>query len=328
VSDQTAGPGGAPADEPGDPFDIVLDEDFIRAATIKESETQRAVLEARHRELEAEHDKQRQAATRARQAPPREQRRPAEHGERWRALVIAAISIAVVATFGMPRLFGGQTASTAASPAKSSAAVAAVPLLTSAPTTGSMAAITPSLDSSRAAMVDKPWPAITTDTAFPDQTVQLGPSLVVLKVAATAQDPCDGFSSEQMADLIDKGSGCSQLLTALYTSSDDKAQFTIDVLTMDKAEDASTVVAMAKLMPMTYQMGSMDPPPGSGVPTVPVGNGGVTESVMAVRSIVFVNAQWLDPKNQDSATLTADSTSLLHYVDAKVSAYEQAQVQN
>lgn len=327
MSDQTAGPGGAPADEPGDPFDIVLDEDFIRAATIKESETQRAVLEAGHRELEADHDKQRQAAAQARQDPPREQRRLPEQGERWRAFVIAAISVAVVATFSMPRLFGGHGGSGATSPTKSSA-VAAVPLLTSAPTTGSMAAIAPSLDSSRAAMVDKPWPAITTDTAFPDQTVQLSPSLAVQKVAATSQDPCDSFSSEQMADLIDKGSGCSQLLTALYTSSDNKAQFTIDVLTMDKAEDAATVVAMAKLMPMTYQMGSMDPPPGSDVPTVPVGNGGVTESIMAVRSIVFVNAQWLDPKDQDSTTLTADSTSLLHYVDAKVNAYEQAQVEN
>ena len=330
MSDQTAGPGGGSGEEPADPFDIVLDEDFVRAAKIKESEARGAAAEARYRELEAEHEQQRRADRPRPLLRQTDQRDPVDQQERRRGLVIAAISVAVVAAIGLPRLFGGHTGTATASPttatSKNAGSAVGAPVLVSTPTAGSMTVITPSLDPSRAALVDKPWPPITSTIAFPDQTVKLGPNLTVEQVETTTQVPCDSFSSSQMATLIDQGAGCSQLLTALYTTSDYKAQFTIDVLTMNKAEDAASIVAMAKTMPMTYQMGSMDPPPGSLVPTVPVGNGGVTECIMAVRSVVFVNAQWLAPGDQDSTLLTADGSSLLQYVDAKVSAYEQKQV--
>lgn len=319
MDDHTGGPGDAAADEPAgpsgpDPFDVVFDEDFVRAARTKEPSARARMLTERFKQLEAEHAAQvRAAAAEASQAAAAPAA-PSEYRERtylWpRNLLIACLAgIMALALIGLPRLHSAGEGSDAATTPAPKAVFKAAP--GSSPTaTASLGVLTG---------------AITTAIAFPDSSVDLEPNLVLERVATARQIPCDTFASQQMSDVIDQGSGCAQLITALYTTSDDKAQFTIDVLTMNRPEDAATIYGLAKSMSMTYQMGSMDPPVGSPVPTVPAGNAGVTDCVMAVRSLVFVNAQWLDPDDQDATTLTADSDSLLHYVDAKVSTYESGQ---
>ena len=331
MNDQTEGSGGVPAQEPGDPFDIVFDEDFVRAASVKESETRIRMVAQRLREQEAERAEQRRAAAEAAQARRAAAgaggakgtkggagtgggRLPGIGGERvWpRNLLVAGLAAAVAAAvIILPKQFDRSTGTPSAASPTGAAAKAPVD-------------IKPGGESSGAAGANKPWTDIDTTTAFPDSTVQLG-SLTLDLVDAIPQNPCDNWDSTQMEALIHQGSGCSQLLTALYTTPDYKAQFTIDILTFNKAEDASTVFAMAKAEPLTYQMGSLDPPSGSDVPIVPQNSAGITNCLMAVRSVVFVNAQWVDPTDQDAGTLTTDGNSLLQYAYSKVSAYEQAQ---
>lgn len=335
-----------PADTPDESKPGRLDAEAARAAAEK-AKRERAVQQ-RFKHLEAEIAERK----RSMQIPvdPVEPGKPARRsagsgfrrpGIRVQVAVVGATLAAVVAVALVPNLpFGshGDQADVGAAKAVSSpvattpshpvsdSAVKAASTGSTGPAspapTGTVVFQAPALSASRAAVVDRPWPAITLTTAFPDDTVNLPAGLVMRRLGEAKQTPCDTFASPQMSQLIDQGSGCAQLITALFTTPDLKAQFTIDVLSMNRAEDASTVLVMSKT-DFDYQMGSMDPPPG--VPQIPDGNGGVTDSVMAVRSVVFVEAQWVDPKNQDVKTLTAQADSLLSYVDAKVAAYETRQ---
>jgi hypothetical protein len=336
VSDQTADSEEPTADGPPDPFDVVLDEDFIRAATTKEASAHARMLEQKFRQMEAEHAEQTRAlvarsgsssggsGSRAGASGSATSGTSADQGRMhaWpvRLLVMALVGLVTLTVIEVWKMQTGQRNPLEAPSASANSTAEFKP--------GSPAIIEPSLDPSRAALVNKPWPAITIGTSFPDAAVHLGSNLVLDRVSTAKQVPCDTFASQSMTGLIDQGSGCSQLITALYTTTDDKAQFTVDVLTMNRAEDAGTVFGLARTMSLTYQMGSMDPPVGSKLPTVPLGNAGVTNCVMAVRSVVFVNAQWVDPSDQDVTTLTSESNSLLTYVDDKVANYEQAQARS
>jgi len=329
VSDQTAGSEDPAAEDAPDPFDVVLDEAFIRAATTKEASAHARMLEQKFRQMEAEHAEQNRALVARsgssdgiRSSRSGSWSASTEQGKMhtWpvRLLVMALVGLVTLTVIEVWKMQVGQRNPLEPPSASSKSTAEFKP--------GSPAIIEPSLDPSGAALADKPWPAITIATSFPDPTVQLSSDVVLDRVSTAKQIPCDTFASQSMTGLIDQGSGCAQLITALYSTTDNKAQFTVDVLTMNRAEDAGAIFSLARTMSITYQMGSMDPPAGSKLPTIPSGNGGVTNCVMAVRSVVFVNAQWVDPSNQDVTTLTSESNKLLTYVDTKVSTYEQAQV--
>jgi hypothetical protein len=166
-------------------------------------------------------------------------------------------------------------------------------------------------------------PVIRPEQAFPEKSVRLADGSVHTRVDRASTTDCSRGMSPELAELIKQGQGCSRLTAALFTDADRRAQVTVTVLSFQRVEDASRVFAMASMDPVTYQVVSLDPPPESGLPTVPPGSAGVFQRLMTVRSVVFANGQWADGTETDEAALTKTTTGLLKHVDQTVVAYEE-----
>ncbi|MFF0202632.1 hypothetical protein [Streptomyces sp. NPDC005017] len=166
-------------------------------------------------------------------------------------------------------------------------------------------------------------PVIGAEQAFPKETVTLEDGSVYERVdMATTTDCARGMSAE-LAELIEQGEPCARMTAALFTDADRRSQVTVSVLSFDRPGDASRVFAMASMDPVTYQVVSLDPAPGAGLPTVPPGSPGLFERLMTVRSVVFANGQWGDGAETGEAELTRQTQGLLQYVNDDVLAYEE-----
>ncbi|MFI1563294.1 hypothetical protein ACH4ZX_09535 [Streptomyces sp. NPDC020490] len=166
-------------------------------------------------------------------------------------------------------------------------------------------------------------PVVRPEQAFPERAVRLADGSRYERVElGTTTDCADGMSQE-LASLATRGQGCLRLSAALFTDAARRSQVTVTVVSFRRPEDAWLVFGTAATDPVTYQVVSLDPPPGSGLPTVPPGSAGVFRRLATVRSVVFANGQWGDGSETREAQLTAETEGLLKYVDDKVAAYEQ-----
>lgn len=197
---------------------------------------------------------------------------------------------------------------------------AAPPSSTASPVPSVTASLPSDAPSSLPSLLSRP--VIRPEQAFPAKSVRLADGSRYQRVdLATTADCSEGVAPE-LAALFEQGQGCERLTAALFTDSERRSQVTVTVLSFRRAEDASTVFAMASMDPVTYQTVSLDPPPEAGLPTVPPGSAGVFRRVMTVRSVVFANGQWGDGSESDEAAITRQTEDLLRYADDNVVAYE------
>ncbi|MEU1518152.1 hypothetical protein ABZ490_39430 [Streptomyces sp. NPDC005811] len=171
-------------------------------------------------------------------------------------------------------------------------------------------------------------PVIRPEQAFPATIVRLPDGSRYSRVDLATTTDCARGMSPDLARLIEQGGQCSRLTAGLFTDADRLSQITVTVLSFARVEDASRVFMMASMDPVTYQVVSLDPPPGAGLPTVPPGSAGVFRRLMTVRSVVFANGQWGDGKETREAELTAQTEGLLQHVDDTVVAYEEGRTGN
>ncbi|MFG3548516.1 hypothetical protein [Streptomyces sp. NPDC047725] len=165
-------------------------------------------------------------------------------------------------------------------------------------------------------------PVIRPEQAFPTTRVRLPDGSRYERVDLATTTKCARGTSAELAALLDQGEGCLRLTAALFTDAERRSQVTVTVMSFARVEDAASVFGMASMDPVTYQVVSLDPPPGAGLPTVPPGSPGVFRRLMTVRSVVFANGQWGDGAQTGEAALTRQTEGLLQYVDDKVVAYE------
>ncbi|WP_406493656.1 hypothetical protein OG936_08610 [Streptomyces sp. NBC_00846] len=247
---------------------------------------------------------------------------PRDRRGRWRNGLITAIVVAAVATGAVLYLRGdggGATDAAGNSPSRSPAPADRSPAPSAPAVSAQLPADAPSVLPSLLAR-----PIVRPGQAFPEKTVRLADGTVYNRVDVATTTNCERGMSQELAQLIAQGKGCEQLTAALYTDSARRAQVTVSVLSFRRAEDSGTVFAMASMDPVTYQVVSLDPPPGAGLQTVPAGSAGVFKRLATVRSVVFANAQWSDGAESREAELTKADTDLLTYVNKKVTAYETA----
>lgn len=166
-------------------------------------------------------------------------------------------------------------------------------------------------------------PVISPSQAFPEKDVTLKDGSRFRRVDLASTTECDRGMAPELAALIKQGEPCLRLTAALFTDAERRSQVTVTVVSFQRVEDASRVFMMASMDPVTYQVVSLDPPPGAGLPTVPPGSAGVFRRVMTVRSVVFANGQWGDGAETGEAELTRETEGLLGYANEKVVAYEQ-----
>ncbi|MDG9716129.1 hypothetical protein [Streptomyces sp. DH24] len=168
-------------------------------------------------------------------------------------------------------------------------------------------------------------PVIRPERAFPEKSVRLSGGARYERVDLATTTDCARGMSPGLAQLVEQGEECLRLTAALFTDAERRSQVTVTVLSFERVEDASRVMAMASMDPVSYQVVSLDPPPGAGLPTVPPGSAGVFRRVMTVRSVVFANGQWGDGAETGEAALTGQTEDLLQYVNDRVAAYEQGE---
>jgi hypothetical protein len=166
-------------------------------------------------------------------------------------------------------------------------------------------------------------PVISPEQAFPEATVTLEDGSAYERVDLAHTTDCSRAMSPQLAELIAQGEECARLTSALFTDAERRAQVTVTVLSFRRVEDATRVFAMASMDPVTYQVVSLDPAPGAGLPTVPPGSPGVFQRLMTVRSVVFANGQWGDGASTGEEELTGHTAGLLRHVSDGVVAYEE-----
>ncbi|MDL2079156.1 hypothetical protein QNN03_22215 [Streptomyces sp. GXMU-J15] len=165
-------------------------------------------------------------------------------------------------------------------------------------------------------------PIISLEQAFPEKTVTLKDGSTYTRVDLATTTDCARAMAPELAELIEQGEPCARLSSALFTDADRRSQVTVSVLSFERVEDASRVFMMASMDPVTYQVVSLDPPPGAGMPTVPPGTPGVFERLMTVRSVVFANGQWGDGATTGVEEITGQTQGLLQHVNDAVVAYE------
>ncbi|MDI2132834.1 hypothetical protein [Yinghuangia seranimata] len=219
------------------------------------------------------------------------------------------------------------SASTTAAPATTGAPAAAAPAGgTAKPTAPASPKIVVTVpEHSRPPGVDKAEKAapISAATAFPDKKVTLPSGEVFQLVDVTTVPDCRGMMSPELADVVDQGHGCAQLLMGLFTDPTHSKQITVSVLSMRKADDAIMLFGMMSMDPFTYQLGAIDPPPGSGIPAPPRTAPGDFARVVSVRSLVASAWMWTDGRNTGEEELGKNGRDLLGVVSAKVDAYEE-----
>lgn len=226
-------------------------------------------------------------------------------------VLVAAIAAGVVMAAGDPGDDGTGTAAASSSPVASTTPPApsvSVALPSDAPTA------LPSLLSR---------PIVRPGQAFPEKSVRLKDGSTYERVDVATTTDCARGMSPELASLIEQGEECSRLTAALFTDAERHSQVTVTVLSFRRVEDASRVFAMASMDPVTYQVVSLDPPPETGLPTVPPGSAGVFQRLMTVRSVVFANGQWGDGAENGEEALTRETEGLLQYVNDNVVAYEE-----
>lgn len=158
------------------------------------------------------------------------------------AVLVAAVAVGAVMTVG-----DGKAGETSASPASAG--------------TAATSAATPSAASSP--------PVVRPEQAFPEKSVRLKDGSRYERVDLATTTRCADGMSQELASFSEKGSGCLQLTSALFTDAERRSQVTVTVVTYRRAEDAMLVFGMAATDPVTYQVVSLDPPPEAGLPTVP-----------------------------------------------------------
>ncbi|MEU2631593.1 hypothetical protein [Kitasatospora sp. NPDC007106] len=281
ISDSAPGPEG-PSD---DPFDVVLDEDFVRAAPVKEGPVPGLLRPG---------------------APPPP---PKRVWPRNAALAAAAAVLTVIAF----QLVGPE------GDGKQSAAPAATAGATAATASAATASAAPS--GSAAARLSGRPPAPLAEL-FP-ATVKTASGAVYTRVASKDLGTCPEPTSvgPDLAAVIAESKGCLGHQIALYKDARNN-QFNLAVFTMKDQVDTVKLVTRLGLNYDSYQVGAQAPPPGSGLPTLAADSGLVQAFSGVGRAVVAGLGQWSDGRVADYGDLMKLVEPLLADVTDRARAYE------
>jgi hypothetical protein len=128
---------------------------------------------------------------------------------------------------------------------------------------------------------------------------------------------------QRLIAMIHESAGCLGEETALYKDAHSD-QFTLAVFTMRDPMDALKLVTELSTAFDDYEVGTLAPPPGSGLPTLPSGSGRVQGFTGAQRVMVVGLAQWSDGRTGDYQELVNRLQPLLTAVSTNVARYESA----
>lgn len=128
---------------------------------------------------------------------------------------------------------------------------------------------------------------------------------------------------QRLIGMIDESAGCIGEETALYKDAHGD-QFTLAVFTMQDPQDALKLVTELSTAFDDYEVGTLAPPPGSGLPTLPAGSGRVQGFTGGQRVMVVGLAQWSDGRTGDYQELVNRLQPLLTAVSTNVARYESA----
>ncbi|MCU7821443.1 hypothetical protein [Kitasatospora sp. DSM 101779] len=279
ISDSEPGPE-RPSD---DPFDVVLDEDFVRAAPVKEGPVP--------------------GLLRPGALPPP----PKRVWPRNAALAAAAAVLTVLAfRFVGPDDDGEH---------------AAAPTATAPAATATAAIATASAAQSTAARPSGRPPAPLAEL-FPAE-VKTASGAVYTRVASKDLGNCPEPTSvgPDLAAMIAASKGCLGHQIALYKDARNN-QFNLAVFTMKDPADTLKLVTELAIAYDSYQVGAQAPPPDSGLPTLAADSGLVQAFTGAGRMVVAGLGQWSDGRVADYGGLTKLVEPLLKDVTDRAMAYE------
>ncbi|WP_371493924.1 hypothetical protein OG871_02555 [Kitasatospora sp. NBC_00374] len=286
-SDNAPGSGGPDDDR----WNVVLDDDFVNAATVKES---------------------RPGQTGPGAGPDAGPKRV------WPRNLALALCAAALAFLVLKVIQPSDEESTASAPASASA---------SAPTAGSSVSATPSASASAsasapaaAAAADRP--AVPLEQVFPAE-VKDAAGGVYTKLGAAVLASCvepDSVGPRLIA-LIKRGKGCVSHQVALYKDAQNN-QFNVSVFTMKDPKDTLHLVTELSMAFDDYQVGAQAPPPSAGLPVLAADSGMIQTFAGVDRVMIVTLGQWADGRVADYQKLTDRTSPLSDAVSKNVSAYE------
>jgi hypothetical protein len=272
-------------DRPDDEqWNVTLDDDFVKAATISEKNVHRP----------------------AGDPPPKRV---------WPRNLALALGAAAVTVLGFKLLQpAGGVAPTAAAPAPATAPV------TAAPATSAEATATGRTASSAPAAAGRPQ--IPLDQVFPAE-VKAADGTVYTRVGSATLASCTEPDSvgPRLIALIKSSKGCLGEQIALYKDPQNN-QFNLALFTMKDPVDTVRLVTELTMAFDDFEVGAQAPPPASGLPVLPADSGMVQAFTGAGRAMLATLGQWSDGRDSDRQQLVDRLTPLQTAVGKTAFAYE------
>ncbi|WP_354643573.1 hypothetical protein [Kitasatospora camelliae] len=273
-----------PDGEDGDPWNVVLDEDFVRAASVKEP------------------------AHPGMPKPPVKRVWPRNAGLALGAAALTFLAVRFLGPADEPTTTAGPVAVSAASTATASG------------TTAPSGSAVPSGSAASGAV----RPMIPLAEVFPAEVKGADGAVYTKVGAAVLKSCTEPDSvGPTLIAMINKSHGCLGHQVALYKDARNN-QFNLSVFTMKDPVDTATLVMRLSEAFDDYQVGAQAPPPGSGLPTLAADSGMVQGFSGVGRSMVVGLGQWSDGRVADYQQLVGRLTPLLDGVTEKAVAYETA----
>lgn len=267
-----------------DPWNVVLDEDFINAAKIKESP----------------------------QGPPGPASKPKRVWPRNLALALGAAALTLLA-FETLRPPGQEETAAPTPPATSTA-----PFASSSPSAAATAS--PGTPGTPQAGSDRP--AVPLGQVFPAE-VKNPAGGVYTRLGSAVLDSCtepDSVGARLIA-MIERSKGCVSHQVALYKDARNN-QFNVSVFTMKDPKDTVRLVTQLTMAFDDYQVGAQAPPPDSGLPVLAADSGLIQAFAGVDRVMIASLGQWADGRTADFRELADLMAPLSKAVSKNVTTYE------
>ncbi|MFE5587863.1 hypothetical protein [Kitasatospora sp. NPDC056531] len=273
-------------DKPDDEqWNVTLDDDFVKAATISEKNVHRP----------------------AGDPPPKRV---------WPRNLALALGAAALTVLGFKLLQPAEdTAPTAAASAPATAPGTAAPAAASAEAT-------PTGRATSSAPAAAGRPQIPLDQVFPAE-VKAADGTVYTKVGSATLASCTQPDSvgPRLIALIKSSKGCLGEQIALYKDPQNN-QFNLALFTMKDPQDTVHLVTELTMDFEDFEVGAQAPPPASGLPVLPADSGMVQAFTGAGRAMLATLGQWNDGRATDRQQLVDRLTPLQTAVGKTVFACE------
>ncbi|WP_042401091.1 hypothetical protein [Streptacidiphilus carbonis] len=160
-------------------------------------------------------------------------------------------------------------------------------------------------------------PMVTTDQAFPAHVAGF------TKVTQSGGPDCTSSDTvaPDLIQVINETKGCRGVIGALYKDADDN-EYTVVVFALKDPVDAMNVITYLGSNPMSYQVGVLMPPAGSGLRSLP-SDSGLVQSFQSLKDLAVVGlAQWSDGRAIDFQSLTDKLQPLITAVTDAAAAHD------